>query len=64
MAFTNTEFAQMQGAEKHLPRMRFVQLQARNISNNTAYGMKWGKQASRVADARKSVPVESSFDAR
>jgi hypothetical protein len=27
-------------------------------------GMKWGKQASRVADARKSVFFEGSFDAR
>jgi hypothetical protein len=64
MASKNSEFAQMQGAGEILSRRICVYMQARNFSRNTAVGMKWFKQASRAADARKSVFLEGSFDAR
>jgi hypothetical protein len=51
MASKNTEFAQMQGGGKILPRRICIYMQARNFSRNTAVGM-------------KSVVFEGSFDAR
>jgi hypothetical protein len=62
MASKNSEFAQMQGAGEILPRRIWSYMQARNFSRNTAVGMKWGKQAIRIADARESVFFEVSFD--
>jgi hypothetical protein len=50
-----------QGAGRILPRRIWADMQARNFSRNTAVGMKWGKQASRAADARKYGFLEVSI---
>jgi hypothetical protein len=50
----NSEFAQMQGAGKISPRRIWFICKQEIFSRNAAVGMKWGKQAIREADARKS----------
>jgi len=59
-ASKSSEFAQMQGAEKISPRRIWIMCKPEIFSRNAAVGMKWGKQAICVADARKSGFLEAS----